>query len=257
MLKEAYAALTGRDATTLTPHNIERHLLNQQVFTSRVLELFTNYRQRWRNPSTHDHRLLFSEQEALLAIVSVSAFATILIDQMIEAVSFRRERDEIEGDKQRYAGRTRDYEALPFSEQVLSMIRAFSGQLGGLEEEFLKMGEAQIIGSLTAFISYMDPAIQIKRGHRIADSPHLIPDLILTKRDETVLVEIKRSGSSKRKSDQAAQLQMLSYLEAGNYEHGIVYLSPSEPSHEMEINRVVHKVGDRDMIVHTVAPRRT
>ena len=254
ILKEAYTTLTGQDGSQLTPHRIEQHLLAQQVFTSRVLELFTNYRRQWRNPSTHDHTLLFSEQEALLAIASVSAFATILADQMIEAVSFRRERDKIEGNEQALTQITREYDTLPLSEQVLHVIRGFSGQVGHSEEDLGKTGEAQILGRLTAFISYVDPSIRVKRGQRIADSPHLTPDLTLTKGDETVLVEVKRPGSSKRRLDQAAQLQMFSYLDAGHYDRGIVYLAPPYPTREMKINKAIHEMRDREIIVYTLTP---
>ena len=72
MLKEAYAVLTGQVNTRITPHKVEKHLPEENVFPPRVLELFTNYRQEWRNPSTHDHKLFFSDQEALLAIVGLA-----------------------------------------------------------------------------------------------------------------------------------------------------------------------------------------
>ena len=87
-LKEAYFILNGKDAAKKTPNEIERFLLENKIFKERVMALFTNYRTEWRNTSTHDYKLFFTEQEAFLAIVSVSAFVHILLDQMAEKISF-------------------------------------------------------------------------------------------------------------------------------------------------------------------------
>jgi len=80
-LKEAYRVLAGKDPAHETANNIESYLQQQNLLRPRVLAQFTNYRREWRNPSTHDYRLDFDEDEALLAIVTVAAFAIVLIDQ--------------------------------------------------------------------------------------------------------------------------------------------------------------------------------
>ena len=67
ILKEAYAIIEDADATRLSPNEIEQYFVNKKKLTKRVWALFKNYRQQWRNPATHDHTLLFSEQEAILA----------------------------------------------------------------------------------------------------------------------------------------------------------------------------------------------
>lgn len=91
MLREAYVLLHATSASSLSLHQIEQKFVADGTFSPRVLTAFERYRKEWRNPSTHDHTLLFSEQEALLAIVSVSAFAVVLLDQMIEVFSFREQ----------------------------------------------------------------------------------------------------------------------------------------------------------------------
>ena len=50
----------------------------------------SRYRTEWRNPSTHDYKLDFDEDEALLAIASVCAFAIVLLDQITEKLNFDR-----------------------------------------------------------------------------------------------------------------------------------------------------------------------
>jgi hypothetical protein len=81
-VKEAYRVLAAKNPEKETPANIERFLTTTNVLRQRVLAQFTNYRQEWRNPAAHDHKLDFDEDEALLAIVSVTAFAIVLCDQI-------------------------------------------------------------------------------------------------------------------------------------------------------------------------------
>jgi hypothetical protein len=81
-LKEAYRVLAGKDPAGLATHQIETYLEKNQVVRPRVLTQLTRYRQDYRNPSTHDYKLDFDYDEALLAIVSVCAFAKLLLNQI-------------------------------------------------------------------------------------------------------------------------------------------------------------------------------
>lgn len=81
-LKEAYRVLAAKDPSGLTPSQIEGYLENNNIVRPRVLTQLTRYRQDYRNPSTHDYKLDFDQDEALLAIVSVCGFAKLLINQI-------------------------------------------------------------------------------------------------------------------------------------------------------------------------------
>lgn len=81
-LKEAYRVLAGKDPAGLSPYKIENYLETNSIVRPRVLTQLTRYRQDYRNPSTHDYKLDFDEDEALLAIVSVCAFAKLLVNQI-------------------------------------------------------------------------------------------------------------------------------------------------------------------------------
>lgn len=87
-LKEAYRVLADKDPSGMSPHQIESYLEQNNIIRSRVLTQLTRYRQDYRNPSTHDHKLDFDEDEALLAIVAVCAFAKLLVDQISEKIAF-------------------------------------------------------------------------------------------------------------------------------------------------------------------------
>ncbi|MEG8021255.1 hypothetical protein [Sphingomonas aerolata] len=81
-LKEAYRVLASKDPSGLSPFQIENYLESNRVVRPRVLTQLTRYRQDYRNPSTHDYKLDFDDDEALLAIVSVCGFAKLLINQI-------------------------------------------------------------------------------------------------------------------------------------------------------------------------------
>lgn len=81
-LKEAYRILSGQSPSRKTLFEIEKYFDGDNKIRSRVLKQMTRYREDYRNPSTHDYKLDFDENEALLAILSVSAFAKLLVDQM-------------------------------------------------------------------------------------------------------------------------------------------------------------------------------
>lgn len=87
-LKEAYRVLAERAPARLSTFEIEEYLQTAKVLRPRLLALFTAYRKDWRNPSTHDHRLDFDANEALMALVSVTAFAIVLVDQISAKLHF-------------------------------------------------------------------------------------------------------------------------------------------------------------------------
>lgn len=87
-LKEAYRVLADKDPARMTPNEIEKYLEENKVVRQRVLDQLQRYRQDYRNPSTHDYKLDFDESESLLAIVSVAAFAKLLVSQISEKLAF-------------------------------------------------------------------------------------------------------------------------------------------------------------------------
>ncbi|WP_147300680.1 hypothetical protein [Lysobacter silvisoli] len=215
MLKEAYVVLTGTNGMKKSPSEIEKHLIDGKHLTDRVLDLFKNYRQGWRNPSTHDHTLLFKEQEALLAIVSVAAFAIVLLDQVIEKLSAQRAEEETK--------RLAKVEISPetagnFQDHLLRLITLFlennSTQISGLREP-------AIIGNLAGFIKAVDPDITIELEPTRDYGVNGIPDILFKKNKQEILFELEtsRSKSGLRGGTLSRMTRMLSGIEA---EFGII-----------------------------------
>lgn len=87
-LKEAYRVLADEDPAKLTINEIESYFEKNDVVRTRVLTQLTRYRQDYRNPSTHDYKLDFDQNEALLAILSVCAFSKLLVDKIIQRLAY-------------------------------------------------------------------------------------------------------------------------------------------------------------------------
>lgn len=261
MLKEAYTVLSSNDGAKLSPHQIEQHLLQASVFTARVLDLFKNYRQQWRNPSTHNHNLFFSEQEALLAIVSVSAFANILLDQIIEVINFKREQEEVQRFRGKFQQVLQDTESKPLHEQLVALLKQFSGDLVSSITAPPRITEAEVIGRVHGFLETIGIGGVVKREPIITSGlvkvgqhrrSSLRPDLYVIKGAEEVVIEVKRPGFNKSTMD-SGQSQVLSYLEGLNLRHGILYLPPVTNA-QMESTTTEYQTGDGVVWVHTIAP---
>ncbi|MDQ3820100.1 MAG: hypothetical protein M3362_20815 [Acidobacteriota bacterium] len=228
MLKEAYTVLTSNDGNKLSPNQIEQHLIKEEVFASRVLELFKNYRQQWRNPSAHDHKLFFSEQESLLAIVSVSAFANILLDQIIEVINFKREQENVQAIKAQIQQTVQDSSSKPLYELLIALLKQFSSELLSSIADPKVLSEVEIIGRLHGFLKSIDISWTIlrepslKSGVIEAGNPRVLrPDLYVRRDDEAAIVEVKRAGFNKSTLERG-QIQLINYLEVSGLQHGIL-----------------------------------
>jgi hypothetical protein len=219
-IKEAYRVLTGKDPQKSKPYDIEKYLEEEKIFRDRVLFQFTNYRQQWRNPSTHDYNLDFDEDEAFLAIISVSAFTKLLVDQITEQLAFLATKDNL-------ADRGAELRAEHLSTQFLidrvaCLFLEFARYYADNESSVPIESEAQLTGALTGFISSVAPEINPTTG-RIARStrPHYI-DMIVEKDKEQVIVELKR-GKHDGLIEQGLS-QLLTYLSATKAKSALLFL---------------------------------
>jgi hypothetical protein len=185
-LKEAYRVLTGKDPARETPNDIELYLQQQNRLRPRVLAQFTKYRKEWRNPSTHDYRLEFDEDEALLAIVTVCAFAIVLIDQITEQISFDRTKATTHH-RQRPVSRGQS-----LLHRVRSLFPEFVSQFNQGHARRHDFRETEVIGALAGFLSSAAPDIRAHMEEKLHTQRTERADLVLESSGERLLVEVKR-----------------------------------------------------------------
>jgi len=250
-LKEAYRVLNSVDPSNITPYQIEQHFENSNILKERVLSQFTNYRTEWRNKSTHDYQLFFSSQEALLAIVSVSAFFNILLDQMLEKHAFEVEKERLSKVAKSVFSDVKNYDRLEFMQQCIELLTHFSTELSQdyAGKELPK--EYELLGKLSGFISSADPEIRLATEKSIDHGSGKIRlDLLLEKGTSSVIVEMKRPSMEWRRRAREGLEQLRHYLIATKLTHGIVFVPTIEKGAKVEVIEKTLKAQHGDL--HTV-----
>jgi len=228
ILKEAYVVLTGRDGSRKTPDSIEKYLTTNDVFTKRVIDYFTRYRQEWRNPSTHNHRLDFNEQEAFLAISSVAAFCYVAIDQIVQELVARTvERRSIGAAKVDFLVSADLAQMLSVSlPQILKNIEVNSDD--HRLSEYVVVGAIQ--GLLRSTVEGVDVLLQ--PAFTVGEFD-LRPDIILGNDDSRVIIEIARLPPNQialLKRGTGLLEHVSKFVRAGNADYGLAIVLPSKLS---------------------------
>jgi len=240
ILKEAYEILTSQKSENKTPYDIENYFLNQTILNERVIELLKNYRQEWRNPSTHDYNLFFTYNEAFLAIMSISSFVHVFMNQIVEKLYYEKEKEAIKGELTKIKkGIENDYDKLAFIDKVKSILLAYAKRNVSKTIEELRVSrfETEILGSLTGYIESIDRKIKIEVEPIIkTENRRVHPDLILEHNREKLLIELKvtRRDRPFMMNKQIFEDQLLSYLIHTQISQGILFILPNEMTEEDE-----------------------
>jgi len=243
MLKEAYRVLE-EDPGAMSAYEIERFFAEEKRLAPRVMDQFRRYRKEWRNPSTHDHTLLFSEQEALLAIVSVSAFARILLDQVVEEFAARDERQTTSGKGSKIRSQIENYQKLSLCDKISQLLILFSDDpsVFGTEDNAVSLSESEILGRLAGFLNSVDENLLIEREKSIGGVRPLRPDMVISDQDDDViLLEVWRR-SEKRRGIFESRAQMIRYLQVSGLSCGVVYVPPEHSG------RIMHARKNREVM---------
>lgn len=220
-------------------------LEKSEVFRARVLKQFTNYRTEWRNPSTHDYKLDFDEREAFLAIVSVAAFACLLLDEISERLSFLRSRAATESQRESIRRRISPSD----TDLVSGFIRAI--QEFALHYQPVSASsretETQIIGALHGFLATALPDVQVITEPQLDPDRPFRADLLVQRGDETIVVEVKRRFS--RTNYQSALVQVEHYMMLGNVKNGVLLFLPDKAGDLVVEEHIVKRIGGRMVVL--------
>lgn len=187
-LKEAYRVLARKDPEMVRPYDIENLLRAQADVRVRVLEQMSRYRTEWRNPSTHDYKLDFDEDEALLAIVSVCAFAVVLIDQIAERLSFDRAKAAATGPTA--------VPGTPLAELVANTLLKVDLHPIRAGTVIPRVREAEVVGAIAGrLVAILPSEAKVVMDALFGDERNgrHRADLIVELGSEKVLVEVKRT----------------------------------------------------------------
>ena len=220
-LKEAFRVLAARDPANERPFDIENYLQQQSVLRPRVLSQFTNYRKEWRNPSAHDYRLDFDEDEALLAIVTVSAFAIVLIDQITERIAFEQAQETAASQS------VSDEEFHSLTDRVVNLLEQFTEQFNQTHKDRSDTRETEVMGALSGFLSSTASDLEYYMEVKLSSEKSGIADFLLVSDTEKLILEVKLLRGSKFVNSRLVKdyiNRVSNYIAISNIPKAIVYV---------------------------------
>jgi hypothetical protein len=249
-LKEAYRVLAGKDPSRVSPSDIENYFQGQSILRPRVLSQFTVYRQEWRNPSTHDYRLEFDEDEALLAIVSVSAFGIVLIDQIAERLFFERARMVASAQPEAVDAKK------PLIDRAADLIERFVIQFNHDNAARPEIREREVTGALAGFLSKVAPDVDAQIDTSLAPGKPGRLDLLLGTSAERLIVEVKlgRDRDFPRRLREGVS-QVSEYMDLSGIKQAILfgYVTPNNGK-VVRQEKAAEGVDGRIVVIFTKEP---
>lgn len=215
-LKEAYSIIAGKDPKKVKPYEIEKYLEEKNILKEKVLDSLKNYRKEWRNTSTHDHKIFFNEQEALLAIASVCTFCIILFEQISSKIKEILEKERVTKLSQEVIESIDSYAQLPDDKKILTLLTK-SYEYIQLPHQHIR--EHEFTGMLTGFLKAVEPEISAQSDVEVGGKKRV--DLVIGLGKKNVVVEIKKYKNL-RHYNEAVKHQVQDYLKETGYENGVI-----------------------------------
>lgn len=240
-LKEAYRAIAAKDPEKVRPFDIESYLTDNAILRKRVIDQVTRYRTEWRNPSTHDYKLDFDEDEALLAIVSVCAMAIVLTDQIAEKSHF---------DRAKAAAKPLSAVAnRSLLELVVDSLLRF--ELAGTPPD-QPVRETQLIGALAGHLEASIPGSNASTDPSTPEPHSLRADLAIVREDQQVVIEVKL-GRLRRNTRGIVLASMAHYIAASGVRDAVLYVFPGD--HDSQLEREDYQLPGVAAKVVILAPK--
>lgn len=187
MIEETYIAAALPAVSNATLHGLEKSLFEGAVLPKRVISLIEGYRREWRNSSIHEHQAVFSEQEALLALVNVVALALVLCDQIIATTAAARERNERQDAKATLAAALADTQRQPLVARVITLLQNFVEDLA--RQRSWPSTAAELIRRVEGFLTSVDSQLEVERN-AFDPSTYDSADLLITSRGDAVIIDV-------------------------------------------------------------------
>jgi hypothetical protein len=249
-VKEAYRVLAGQDPAKKRPFDIENYLELNNIFRSRVLSQLTTYRTEWRNPSAHDYKLDFDESEAFLAIVSVSAFACLLLDQIAERIAYTKSQAEAEAQKPALEASLAQTVNADLLVRLTELLNQFCAIHLPSASSTSKTTEPQVIGALHGFLSSAAPELAVQTEARLDADRSFRADLLVSRGGERVVIELKRRLWRQNYANSVAQVEH--YLLIGGIKDGILLFLPDVPSSMERLDITIAAIDARLVVLSPV-----
>lgn len=258
-LKESYKLLAGKpneEVIKKSPNEIETYFIKENIFRERVLQLFKNYRQEWRNKSTHDFKLFFDESEAFLALTSVSSFVHLLLKQIQEKVAENTQEKILRDEAAKLINlRPKTTDGAKPIEKLVSLLREFSQYNEKRLKDNLGISESEIIGHLYAYLDFIDENVHATREPSFKMGVAVYrPDFLIMVDKEKILLEVKRDKTEKNYSRKSNLNQMQTYLLASGLSKGIIFNANfRKPVKQIKVENIMLRANDVELEIAVIS----
>jgi len=217
-LKEAYRILSGGSPNKKSLYDIEKYFDNGSSIRSRVVKQMSRYREDYRNPSTHDYNLDFDENEAILAILSVTAFAKLLVAQMKSKIDADTLRNDPSFKPASKVSQKADSVG-EFAEELAHSLEKFLNN----DAEHLDLASREPVALVTAFLEKSGLDI-VRDVYMEMDQDWIEWDVIVTnKSGYKVPIEVKTSRGRYSPSIAASRIaQVRNFAQVSDYKHALL-----------------------------------
>lgn len=258
-LKEAYQVLANKsheEVAKKTPNNIEKYFEENKTFKIRVLQIFSNYRLEWRNKSTHDYKLIFDSGEAFIALMNVTSFIYLLLNEIQEKLAYDKQESEIKN-KDLIKGKIKvivdDKNKKP-KEKLIDLLKCFidlnfsdSTKKSSIETGF------QLSGKLHAFLNSIDN-IYVEQEPSTNNNQILFrPDFVVKIDDKNIILDLKKTNISPTIISSFLN-QTSRYMRAMDISESVIFISTNNQSTEVpKVNEYNNKIDGREFKVTTIS----
>lgn len=258
-LKESYKVLankTQEEVIKKTPNEIESYFESKDVFRERVLQLFKNYRQEWRNKSTHDFKLFFDENEAFIALTSVSSFVHLLLKQIQEKLSSNIQHKLLE-EQDNVANKIKEISSSITEspiDKLINIINEFTNLNRSYLLENTEFKEYEILGRLDAFLDFSDDKVHSQREPKFfGNGKNFRPDFLVSIDEVDIILEVKRNTRENESTKQNSLNQIQQYLVNANLNHGVIFNANFKAdSTETKIERIKLLINNKEVEIAIV-----
>ncbi len=169
------------------------------------------------------YKLDFDESEAFLAIVSVAAFACLVLDQITEKLSYLQAKTEADTKQVEIQERLASVEGSDLLNRTAQILREFSHQQSSFNTDGSKRTEVQVIGQLAGFFASAATDLEVLSEYKIPSEASAIADFIISDKSSRVVIELKRARPGQELIDTGVA-QVERYMFLSNIKAAILFL---------------------------------
>lgn len=214
------AEKTEAELRNIKAWKIEKYLISNNILNERVQPLFKNYREKWRNESSHNFKLFFKEEEAYIAILNICSYAYVLLNQIVQKVSL----SDITNIKPiKETQKSKHSLVNDITEATKLFLKEIDLEKYKTGTTVPRISESQFNGLYSSFLMNKFPELKITLEGKLNTKTNLLYDIMIERNDEKIIMEIK-SSRFLFNSYQASKDQIVEYLSLTSNAKGIVFL---------------------------------